>query len=246
MTSRKHYSKAPIVEAVIDLRCEFAAEQSLQDLGRVQELLSADFPLREDYFEFKAQITPTTGLTSEQKAMGFRLLTKERTRIVGIGISGFTYSWLAPYDRWESLRNEAFRIWRIYSSITNPLKVNRVGVRFVNRLDLPLPPGEGVELDQYLRTAPKIAAELPQRLESFFLRFQLLVAGQPPANLTITETGVAPASPEVASVILDIDAFVQSLHATSESAWEIIERLRDEKNFAFESCITDATRSLIL
>lgn len=244
MTSRKHYSKAPILEAVIDLRCEFAGEQSLPDLARIQHLLAADYPLREELFEVTAQIAPVSGLTSEQKITGFRLLTKERTKTVGIGVGGFAFSWLSPYDRWESLRDEAFRTWNAYRSVTQPIQVTRVGVRFINRLDIPHA-NTGIELDNYLRTAPRIAPELPQRLESFFLRFQLVLDGEPQSNLTITETGVAPVSPDVVSLILDIDTFVQSLHATSDGAWQIIERLRDEKNFAFEACITEATRKLI-
>jgi uncharacterized protein (TIGR04255 family) len=245
VTVQKHYSKAPIVEAAIDLRCEFASEQSIDNLQRVRELLVSEYPIKEDLIELRAQIAPATGITSEQKTSGLRALTSERSRIAGIGIGGFTFSWLAPYDRWESLRDEAFRIWGLYSSITTPVKVTRVGVRFINRLDLPNPGGAGVDLDQYLRTAPRIARELPQQLESFFLRFQILIAGNPPANLTITETGVAPFSPEVVSVLLDIDAFVQGLEVTAETAWQIIERLRHEKNSAFEYSITDATRSLI-
>ena len=75
----------------------------------------------------------------------------------------------------------------------------------------------------------------------------MLIAGDPPANLTITETGVAPDSvPDVVSVLLDIDAFAQGLAVTAEAAWEIIERLRHQKNAAFECSITDATRELIL
>ncbi len=246
MTVQKHYSKAPIVEAAIDLHCKSANEQSMDTLERVRELLVAEYPIREDLIELRAQIAPGTGITSEQKATGFRALTSERTRVAGIGLERFTFSWLAPYDRWESLRDEAFRIWGLYSSITNPVNVTRVGVRFINRLDLPNKDGVGVELDQYLRTAPRIAPELPQRLESFFLRFQMLIAGDPPANLTITETGVAPFSPDVVSVLLDIDAFAQGLAVTAEAAWEIIERLRHQKNAAFECSITDATRELIL
>ena len=57
---------------------------------------------------------------------------------------------------------------------------------------------------------------------------------------------MAPFIPEVVSVLLDIDAFVQGLDATPEAAWQIIERLRHEKNTAFESSISDATRKLIL
>jgi uncharacterized protein (TIGR04255 family) len=246
MTVQKHYSKAPIIEAVIDLWCEFASEQSTESLERVRELLRAEYPIREDLIELRAQIGPAAGITSEQKTIGFRALTSQRTRVAGIGTERFTFSWLAPYDRWESLRDEAFRVWGLYSSITNPVRVTRVGVRFINRLDLPNPDGTGVELDQYLRTAPRIAADLPQHLESFFLRFQILIPGDPPANLRITEVGVTPLSPDVVSVLLDIDSFVQHLDVTSDAAWEIIEHLRHEKNSAFESSITDATRKLIL
>jgi uncharacterized protein (TIGR04255 family) len=49
----------------------------------------------------------------------------------------------------------------------------------------------------------------------------------------------------VVSVLLDIDAFVQGLEVTAETGWRIIERLRHEKNSAFEYSITDATRKLI-
>jgi len=151
MTVRNHYSKAPIVEAAIDLRCEFDGEESIDNLERVRELLIAEYPIREDLIELRAQIAPAAGITSEQKTIGFRALTRERTRVAGIGIESFTFSRLAPYDRWESLRDEAFRVWGLYSSITNPVKVTRVGVRFINRLDLPDPDGTGVELDRYLR-----------------------------------------------------------------------------------------------
>jgi uncharacterized protein (TIGR04255 family) len=246
MTLQKHYSKAPIIEAVIDLRCEFHTEQSIGNLERVRELLAGEYPLREDLIAVKAQIAPVTGASSEQTTIGFRALTSQRQRIAGIGLEGFTFSWLAPYDRWESLRDEAFRVWKLYSSITNPVRVTRVGVRFINRLDFPNLDGAGVELDQYLRTAPRIAPELPQHLESFFLRLQIVFAGDPPAKVTITEMVVTPFTPDVVSVLLDIDAFVQGLDISTDAAWPIIERLRHEKNSAFEYSISDATRQLIL
>jgi uncharacterized protein (TIGR04255 family) len=64
--------------------------------------------------------------------------------------------------------------------------------------------------------------------------------------LTITETGVAPARSDVVSILLDIDVFVQGIEVPGADAWQIVERLRHEKNSAFESSITDATRNLII
>jgi uncharacterized protein (TIGR04255 family) len=174
MNINQHYSRAPIVEAAIDLRCKYSSPLEVEDLERVRTNLASDYPIQEEWIELKAQIGPSGGVTSDQKVSGIRALTSERSKISGLGIEGFTFSWLAPYDRWESLRDEAFRIWKLYAAVTNPVKVTRVGVRFINRLDLPSPNGAGVELDQYLRTAPRIAPELPQQLESFFCDFSCL------------------------------------------------------------------------
>jgi uncharacterized protein (TIGR04255 family) len=233
------------VEASIDLRCEFSSTLTVDDLERVRASLSDAYPIREELMELRAEIAPGGGVTSAQRVAGVRALSSLRSKVAGLGLEGFTFSWLAPYDHWEALRDEASRIWELYAGVTNPSKVVRIGVRFINRLDLPNPDGAGVDLDRYLRTAPRIAPELPQHLESFFLRFQLLLGGSPPARMTITETGVQPAGPDVVSILLDIDAFVQGVEVAAPAAWEILERLRHEKNSGFEWSITDAARLLI-
>lgn len=67
--TQKHYAKAPIVEAAIDVRCVFASEQTLEQLDPIQGLLAADYPSsREDQVQLKAQITPAAGFTEEHKA----------------------------------------------------------------------------------------------------------------------------------------------------------------------------------
>ena len=245
LNERTHYRNAPIVEAAIDIRCLFPNPAPLATLSAVQERLAELYPLREDLLELRAQIGPAAAVTSQHTVTGIRLLNPERTQVVALTGDGFTFSRLAPYDRWETLRDEAFRIWGLYREVTAPPGVSRVGVRYVNRLDLPRSASQGVELDQFLRTAPKIAPELPQSLESFFLRFQLALPGPRAGTLIITEAVVEPTSQEVISVVLDIDVFASNLDTTSEQAWEFIERFRDQKNLAFESCITEATRALI-
>jgi uncharacterized protein (TIGR04255 family) len=101
-----------------------------------------------------------------------------------------------------------------------------------------------IDLDFYLRTAPKIAPELPQQMKTYFVRVEL-PSKHPNGLLIITEATAAPPGPNVISVLLDIDAIVQNINVSAADAWNIVDDLRHEKNQAFEACITDSVRSLI-
>jgi uncharacterized protein (TIGR04255 family) len=242
----RHYDRAPIIEALIDIRCEFPAPPSVEKWIVVEAPLRAKYPVREELMMSQIQMIPPQGNpAATHAAAGFRLLSSDRHRIVSVGFGGFTFSWLAPYDRWESLRAEAFDAWRAYLDLLRPTRIGRVGVRFINRIDVPNVNPEGIELDHYFRTAPRIAPELPQQLASFFMRFQLKTKYKN-GSLVITETGAAPPVPNVVSIVLDIDAFVEGdPEFTPEEAWNRIDGLRHEKNGAFEACITDRVRDLI-
>lgn len=101
-----------------------------------------------------------------------------------------------------------------------------------------------MEIDEYLLTAPKIAVELPQTMQGFFMQVVLPFPGTE-CRATITETIIPPSRPGVASLILDIDTFREySTPASPEQAWECLEELHELKNSVFEACITDKAREL--
>ena len=80
-------------------------------------------------------------------------------------------------------------------------------------------------------------------MKAYFIRVEI-PSTLPNGVLVITETAGQPPRPNVASVILDIDAVVHDVKISIDTAWQIIEDLRQEKNNAFEACITDETRKL--
>jgi uncharacterized protein (TIGR04255 family) len=55
-------------------------------------------------------------------------------------------------------------------SVTKPKLINRLALRYVNRLDLPLPVGD---LKYYLRTVPEVSPDLPQGLSGYFMQLQI-------------------------------------------------------------------------
>lgn len=242
----RHYEHAPITEAVIELPCGLLPETRPSDLLRVCDQIKSDYPKKSDQHEAQVMLDVLAGSSSSaQRLIGYRLLSDDERQIVQVRLNAFAFSRLAPYDRWETMRAEALRLWTVYRNSLSPVRISRIGVRYINRVDVPSQnPDQGIDLDQYFETAPRIAASLPQRMTNFFMRLQIPINGTG-ATAIVTETGVPSAVAGSVSTILDIDTFIQADHFDEESAWKATDFLRDQKNRFFEACITDKVRELI-
>jgi len=62
MQERNHYSRAPITEAVIDLRVELPSEATLAEFSNVYTCIEADYPNCENLLMFEGQMTGQTHL----------------------------------------------------------------------------------------------------------------------------------------------------------------------------------------
>ena len=241
---RRHYGHAPITEAIISLRFEPDDGIGIPDLQNIQSKLKPEYPRSGEqlavHFELNAQ--ERSGKTDRPQTVGHQFFSEDQKRIVRVSRTEFAFSQLAPYDRWETLRAEAKQVWAIVQKELRPHRISRVGVRFINRIDIPCPPS-GVELDNYFHAAPKIPPELPQGLSTYFVRLE--IPFDPPAGVLILALAAAPpVAMDVVSTLLDLDAIRQNLATDPESAWSTIEELRDVNNAAFEASITDAARDL--
>ncbi|MHC5825617.1 MAG: TIGR04255 family protein, partial [Nostoc sp.] len=127
-------------------------------------------------------------------------------------------------------------------SLTNPKTILRLAVRYINRLDIPLPIGD---LKEYLRTFPEVSANLPQGLSGYFMQLQI-PQDNLGAMLVLNETIVSPPAPDVVSVLLDIDIFKERDIPNYEvEIWDFVEQLHNLADEVFEACITERTRELI-
>jgi uncharacterized protein (TIGR04255 family) len=244
MDGTKHYSRAPITEAVIDLRVEPPPGLTLASLAEVQSGERETYPTRRDMFRAQADLSigAQVGAAVAQVQNGYAFESADGRQIFQARLDGFLFSRLAPYDRWETFRNEARRLWQIYQAITRPQGVSRAAVRYINRLDLPLPL---TDFRDYLRTVPEIAAELPQGLTGYFMQLQIPQEDLG-SMLLLNEAMMPPSGEDLVSVLLDIDlSRPNGLPSAEEDLWKFIEELHVRKNEIFEACITDRTRELI-
>lgn len=244
MHTSKKYSRAPIIEAIIDLRVTLPGEFPVDKLADLHALIDDRFPTKEFLHTSAVMIQagPTMKIDTSQQHSGFLFRSEDKRRVFQASLGGFAFNQLAPYESWESFRNEAKELWQIYKGICKPLAITRVATRFINRLELP---GPSVDFNDYLRTTPQIAPNLPQGLSGFFMQLQIPQEDLH-CMLLINEALVSPSSPETISVILDFDLFGQQdwQIEEDEEVWAFLEQLRDRKNLAFEASITDKTRGL--
>ncbi len=244
MQSRKHYSRPPITEAVIDLRVELPDEVTLDTLKRLHLNVEADYPNRQEFLIIQGQMTAgaSVGATASQTQVGYGFSSRDQKMFFQARLDGFSFSRLAPYDCWEAFRDEAQRLWSIYRSATQPKAITRQAVRYINRLDIPLPIGD---LKDYLRTVPEVSPDLSQGLSGYFMQLQI---PQEDINgmLVLNEAIAPPLQPDVVSVILDIDLFRERNISDDEAGiWEFMEQLHARTDRIFEACITERTRELI-
>ena len=244
MQGSRHYSRAPITEAIIDLKVTLPEGFSVDDLENIHAHISDHFPIKEPIHAASLlfQPGPSIKIDASRAQHGFLFRSGDGLRIFQATLSGFTFNRLAPYDTWEEFSSDARRLWEVYKDVCKPSSVIRAAVRFINRLDLP---GPTLDFKEYLRTVPEASPDLPQGLSGFFMQLQIPQEDLD-CMLIINEAFTSPTSPEVVSVILDFDLFREHIwQSDDEDTWRFIEKLRYRKNLAFEASITDKTRRLI-
>ena len=237
------YERAPITEALIDIRIEIPDGVTLAALEGLHDHVQKIYPGKAKHGSVRGQFSvgEEVAASATQKDMGFVFRSADGTQIFQARLDGFTFSRLRPYGNWMGLRDEARRLWEIYRGAVPSPKIKRVAVRYINQVDIP---STSVDYKDYFRTTPEVSPDLPQGLSGFFMELhlpQIDFGGM----LVLRQASVPPPTPNLTSVILDLDVFRESTEAISEDeVWELLEKLRKRKNDFFEGSITDRAREL--
>lgn len=238
----KKYGKAPVVQAVIDIRSDPPPGLTFADLRPLHDREKAGYPDLRDIVQIVQEFSLDESQETRRKTkVGYMFGSADGQRVVQTRTTGFTFSWLVPYDTWSVFREEALRLWKGYRKLAGPKSIQRVGVRYVNRLDLPQP----VEnLRRFLNLGPDAPAPLLAETEAFLIQLQS-PQRDVGAKLILNAARVAPPKPEVVSIILDIDLFDERPRRSSANIGQRIDELHARVEEIFEQLITNETRALI-
>ena len=130
-----HLSKAPIVEAVIDIRVVPSVKWDEICLQSDLKQRLPDFPKVEPLREARYQLTigkQNNPTVEDLGCVGFKCQSSDNLHIAQFNKEAFVFSRLKPYLDWAQLRQEALRLWAIYFELLKPREVIRIGLRFIN------------------------------------------------------------------------------------------------------------------
>ncbi len=247
MAKIKNLSRAPIVEAIFDIKAHLPHSFDVNEFETKSENLQDVFTKRSDIIEFRggigigAQPPPTISTQfSGQKKIGKRFQNDDNSRVLQFKLDGFTFSMVNHYTNWEDFINISMDCLQTYLQITNPTDITRIALRYINHLILTLP----VDLTEYLTTPPRTPLGGPNRLKGFITRTVSEDEKLGHFVNLIEAIDVGP-SAETLKYIIDIDVYKQIAGSISiENMKKQFEILRETKNNIFFGSITEKTAEL--
>jgi uncharacterized protein (TIGR04255 family) len=240
----RHYQRAPVVEAVVEIRCDLPQTDDPAFLKGVGD--QKEFPSEETMWEVRGTVkfAPVGGETTT-RALGYRFRDPASNNSVQAHLKGYAFSWRRQYTEWQEFTSNAEKHWLRYLDVAKPTRAKRLGVRFINRIVIP----DESAFEDYVRLAVDIPPYLPQVVTEYLARVRIPI---PELGVVAAIAVTFDSSDEKGrpAIILDIDVgMAVSIDLSDKAARDAIPDhlnvLRQAKNYVFESCITDATRSLI-
>ena len=239
------FKNPPIIECLLDIRVSLPVESDLLELEKIETYTKSNFTTKRKIEEWQTDLKIKDGIPEPSqtsgKQIGYQFISNDK-KIVQVRLNGFTFHKLKPYESWEKLRDEAKKLWENYKEVAKPKSVTRIALRYINRLELPLP---FKDFKEYIMTIPEMAPEVPQGLSSYFMR--LVIPDPDSQSVGIVTEVMEPVvqGKEILTIIFDIDVFQEKiLEPESAEIWSILEALRNLKNRIFFKSITPKTEEL--
>lgn len=237
--SFEHLPHAPIVEAIIHWRAR--GEKKLEPNALLEQLKAKlpDYPhsQRQQEIGVGTEFGPDgTALHQRHHWHGFRFESPDKLYVAQFTRNGFVFSRLKPYEDWETFEAEAKRLWQVYCELAEPSEVQRLGVRFINRI-ISVDPAK---LPELLAIPPRGPNRMDLPLTGFMHQNTFAIPDHS-YRLNVIQTIQPPSPPETESfsLILDLDVFTTQPIQFDEIDNRLLQ-MQWIKNTAFFSCVTPA------
>ena len=162
-----HLSKAPIVEAVVQINARATAEWKQEGIvPAFQRELGLSVPLvpeNAQSLQFVVASVNTPAVSSSSYWQGVRTGPGVRPEIIRFTRDLFAYSRLSPYEHWEAFQKRAMEVFLVHCRIAQPKIAQPIGVRFINRI----PMSQGLMLEDYFTSPPNNTSGLDLPISGF-------------------------------------------------------------------------------
>ena len=246
MSKVETFPNAPITEALMDIQVRLPTGFNAEVLEEFHKIVKDKYSESKsiNIFETKIDFNEKTDPDIEQSKpmlLGYAFKSVEEKKIIQIRINGFTFNKLKPYESWEKFFSEGREFWERYVEFVKPSRVKRIALRYINRIEIPLPIND---FEEYILTNPRIAPKLPQALSQYFMRLEI---PHPDLNslAIITQTLGKQVKQNSFPLIFDIDVIIESEYNIGDiKMWADFEKLREFKNKIFIDSMTEKAKEM--
>lgn len=167
--------------------------------------------------------------------------TGDEKALVAVGPGTLSVHVLRPYPGWnESFRPRIQEACKAYDEISDSVRVNKLGLRYINRIEFPQ---EQVPLEEFFNFPFKSPSGFPTHLREFLNRLEYSYEDQPIKLILTFASAVVPE--RRSAFILDLDLSWELENALPLSnVLNNVDEMRQRERVAFESLITDAARKV--
>lgn len=242
MANSKQYPAPPIFDAVVELR--FKKLLTDAEIAGIVRALKPYYERHEETGEVEVlvrieneRVEPSV---SDPRPVHMFSNT-DQNEFCRLERGKLHWSRLPPYDCWEALQERLLRDLHKIPKKFGFKPLERIGVRFQNRIDVPLNPRGVTYYEKYL----SVHIKLPSLLDPHNSYMWAVVRDFDEKKLGArVSSGIVQAVlPQTMAVTLDIDVFaIDKLPLTVEDLVSRLAEMRSLKNEIFEACITDEAR----
>jgi uncharacterized protein (TIGR04255 family) len=227
---------------VIEIR--FAAPIDSAALDKISSSFKLLYPREELLRNIQVQLNiplgiPPSAQTTEQ--MGYRRSSVDQTHIILLMPNSFVISQLPPYPGWDEFFGRFRENWNDCKKARGYRKIARIGVRYINRIDVPMSDPILYEQD-YLAVYPHIPEVLGPMMQ-YAVQTQLPIS-EIEGILTLNSSVVESPLLGHKSFIVDQDIGKDNPPQSDDGIYGLLNQIREIKNRVFEACITDRAREL--
>lgn len=246
--SRRKYKNPPIVEATCELLFAPVDDWNLAYTGLFLEKIKdryAGKPREQRLLQLDTK--RLTGSPVTEPAASVREITKvqfptlDGKEMVAVGPGMLSVHVLKPYTGWEAYRPQIEEAVEIYRAIAKPTGIRRIGIRYINRIDLP---DEKSDPRDYFAAPPSTLEKIDCALNAFVVRHEYVYPDSP-IKLVVNMAKVETQEGRVAYV-LDLDQLQEwpSEPLPIHRGMAVIDELRRREREAFEALITPRAQEL--
>lgn len=239
------YSTPPITEAVIGINFTSPIDPEL--LLKLNQRFDSHYPHHQPLQNFNVKLAFGNSTDNSHpridtdSLVGHRRSSADMTQLVVFFPTMLVVSQLAPYPGWTAFFNRFVRDWEIWKKVIDFHRISRVGVRYINRIDIPV--NDSLDYAQYLNLYPRLPIEIGS-LSAYAVQTVSLIEDIG-SKLTMNTAVIESPILNHTSFLLDQDIAKEiDPPQRDEAIYALLGEIRNRKNAIFEACITERAREL--